>query len=1274
MNERSEGDDDAVPADAEASTPEAESPKREGPAGGFEDREPTIDLKPFIGLVIGAGLGLVAIAAILFAVLPRHRASRPAAATTARLAATVESLVRSGSEQGGGLLVQEDGRAATAPVAEGAAIRPGSTLHTDDRTRARLLLADGSRLTLQQDTVLRLDPVAPRDVHLVRGEVYAEMAHRPAGPPARFHTAGGTVEVVGTKLLLTASEEGTSARVTQGVVAMESDGSRVEVKAGEEGLLTKGRAPVVLPAVGLGASVAWTELGDAPGDDLPLPGLGELRAHEPGEREDRERPLRLARHAVKVRIAGNVARTEIEETFQNDGPDTLEGIYSFPLPSDARIASLALEVDGRWEDGSFVARDRAERIWRGVIRNATPEVARRPTEEFIWVPGPWRDPALLEWQQGGRFELRIFPIPAHGARRIRIAYEQTVAPHGRGRRYVYPLPHGGTEGVTVGRFEADVRVAGVAGGAVRASGYDLAAERDGDAERLAFTSDDFHPSGALIIDYAPRGDEAALRYWTFEGPATASAPAASREGDDAAHAAHQRLDADARPYVAFALRPELPAWSSSTPRDYLLVIDASQSMFGERYERAVRLTEAIIAEMDPRDRVAVMACDATCRAMDRFEAPHSASAAHARAFLEKQPPAGASHVAKAIREAFTTGERLGASRGAPRELHVLYVGDGLASVGPRRAGSLAAEVREARRDHRASLTTVGIGQEADAVVLAAIARAGGGHYVPYVPGERAREAALGVLETTYGASVEDLEVKLPEGITDVAPAVLPNLRAGEELWVVGRLAGPVRGEVEVRGSVGGEPWQARYPVDVRPTRAAGNAFVPRLWASATIADLELDGRGEDVAEVVALSKAFHVMSRHTSLLVLESEAMFRAFGVDRARPAVEWTGEEEMTTGLAEAAEGAIETRASSGSSGGAGRGAASEMERARRAPPRALGAPAPSVAADEASFRPSMAPPMPPPRRGRMMRRVRFLEGHIERSGVRDADRHAVAEAEAALRENPDSRDRHRALVRALNRAGELDRAEAAVEAWLARDALDPEALTYKSDVLGRLGRRDEALRTLTGVVDLERDNEVLHQRLVSAFDRIGDASRACDHRVALAEIDPDDAEVVADALRCERRRGRASGADRLLRMASSATTRERIDALSARGTPAESMRGDLVLEATWSGGDAVDLSLVTPQGTRLSWMGGRRAVVASDGQAAGVERLGLRRASAGSYLVEVNRTSNDRGAPIVGQVRVRTGSETRVLPFELVGSRTVIGRVDVVRRWRLVPAGPTF
>ena len=65
---------------------------------------------------------------------------------------------------------------------------------------------------------------------------------------------------------------------------------------------------------------------------------------------------------------------------------------------------------------AFVDRERAAAIWRGAVVNAGGK-RPAPNEDIVSVPGPWRDPALLEWQRGNRFELRIFPIPARGRRR-----------------------------------------------------------------------------------------------------------------------------------------------------------------------------------------------------------------------------------------------------------------------------------------------------------------------------------------------------------------------------------------------------------------------------------------------------------------------------------------------------------------------------------------------------------------------------------------------------------------------------------------------------------------------------------------------------------------------------------------------------------------------------------------------------------------------------------------------------------------------------------------
>ncbi|MCA9535684.1 MAG: FecR domain-containing protein [Myxococcales bacterium] len=1256
-----------------------------------------------LALVVGGGaLFAIAAATTLAFVGSKMFTEAPDAPVVAvqGWSAEVQTVVRAADASSeSGVSIRAAGASEFVAVAEGATLSNGATLRTDARTRAQLRLSDGTELVLNRDTEVSLETTGARDLRLTRGELLASVAHLDNGPNANLYTPHGHIEVLGTKFLLTTDDQVASVQVLRGEVRAHGASGHAEVKAGQEGVLRPGQAARVTPAMHLASQVGWSELGDVAGDeDMPVPGIGELRAHRPGERQAQERPLAISEHKVSVRIVGNVARTEVEEAFRNDGNDVLEGVYRFPMPPDARVASLQLLIDGNWEEGAIVGRDRAQAIWRGVIRNATPQQERQQQqEEWIWVPGPWRDPALLEWQRGGRFELRIFPIPAHGERRVRITYEQTIAPSAAGeRRYVYPMAHSAADddSTRVGHFEVDVRVAGE-NVAAKAVGYEMAGAREEGADRLRFSSENFRPAGDLIVEYQLPGGEAEVRYWTFQGSATTPPGERSssrsertnssrQNAEDQSVALQQAIHADARPYVVFALRPELPAWNEQRPRSYAFVLDSSQSMVGERFERAGQLLRRVISEMDRRDRFTVLACDVSCESFGDPTTPTADAVAQLERFLTKVEPAGSTDVVMALR----AGQTALMSGQEGREAHVVYVGDGLSSTGYRRASLISGQVTELARSG-VSFNTLGIGQDADANVLAAVAQAGGGQYVPFVPGQRIGEAAIAVLEATYGASLRNVTLQVPAGITDVSPASLPTLRAGQEVLVVGRMASsaPIGGELRLTGTVAGQPFENRYPVTLTPTTSAGNGFVPRVFASTTITELERSAKGSDNARIVALSKAFQVLSSQTSMLVLESEAMFRAFSVDRARPAITWTGEDDMVEGTSS---GVVDM------SGSAGGGAGSLGETRRRS---ASGAGMESMAdlasgaSATPSRRPSAASPSPsvsamsvameglnpfddgmnraqqmPPRGGMMrrMRRVSIREGYVRSdASIRDRDLEAVTAAEAALREQPDSRDRHRNLVRALSRAGSLVRAEEVARQWIARDALDTEALTYLSDVVGRRGERDRALRYLSGIVDLNPESEALQERLALAYERAGKTEAACGHRVALAEIDSDDATHVADAARCRRGLGDAAGAEGLLSGMDTPRNMERARTEVERPASPESVRGDLMLDATWSGSDDVDLTLVTPQGTRLSWMGGRTSVVGEDAGRSGRERLGLRRAGVGSYYIEVARVQSSDNQPVRGEIRVRTPSETRTIPFVLSDQRVVAGRVDIVTRW---------
>ncbi|MFO0685948.1 MAG: VIT domain-containing protein [Sandaracinus sp.] len=1308
-------------------------------------------------------LGIAAAAA--FAFWPPSGTDEGATTTTPianGVTGTLAQVVRAAAgETGTGVEIQPPG-GTYAPLALGAEIPSGSTVRTDERTRARLTLSDGSELVLNHTTELLFDAAQPRHFDVHEGEIVADVAHLDEGPQAVFRTPTGHVNVVGTEFVLSAADSVSSVRVTRGKVRVggASGGPEVDVDVGEEGLLRQGRAPEVAPTIDLARAVSWATLEDNGAEhdtESTVPGIGSLRARRPGESQDRERPLFVASQHVRVRIAGNVARTEVEQVFQNDSGDQLEGTYRFPLPADARISRLALEVDGQMQEGAFVARNRAAAIWRGVIRHATPVAHRDPHEEYVWVPGPWRDPALLEWQRGGNFELRIFPIPAHGSRRVVIAYTQVVQATPEGRRYVYPLAHSRDGSLRIGDLDLDVRVAG--GHGAQARGYALDASDADGARVMHYAARDFLPAGDVIVDYERPEGEGELSSWTYAGPAATPPPDHAREQDEDVVAAQRQLAADGRGYVAFALRPRLPARTEGRPHDYVLVLDSSQSMVGERWQRASTIAAGIVAEMDRRDRFRVLACDLDCAeyvgenggnggaaSRGSFRTPSSGEVAALTSWLGQIEPAGASDLVRTLREASHVTGRAPTSGEDARDVHVVYVGDGIASMGHRGMSALRTAAEGLVTSEHVVLTTVGIGEEADATALSAIARAGGGHYVAFVPGERAASTALSVLETTYGVSLRDPEITLPEGLSEMAPAQLPTIRAGEEVVIVARMERPdVAGNVVLHGSVGGQPFEQTYPVQLTSTSAAGNLFVPALWAAGTIDRLELEGRGEDEARIIALSRAYSVMSHHTSLLVLESEAMYRAFGVDQTQQTAQWTGDEDAEGDTSEGEQQVMDELQSqalaaavgesagglgtldltgagvggggigdqgighgagsgvgSGYGGGGGRSrsssgslrddaepdtdsASAHAEARRAAGPSASAATAtaapPAVAqrpmAESAADIAVPSAPMPRSPMGQWMHRVYYRVGDVTAQGqASQREIQQASDAEASLRLAPDSRDRHRAAIRALSRVGRVDRALDIADEWIARDRLDVEALVARADVLGRMGRRDEAIRVLSGVLDLRPGDAAMLARLADAFDRAGDAERACAVRISSADATLTDAALVGAALRCERTLGQRTLADALLASVPDERVRNRASDLADDAPSARGSHQDLSIDATWNGATDLDVTIVAPDGTRLSWMGGRTTVVGSDTAALGREHLGLRSAPVGSYVIEIARTDAAPGAtpaqlgrPITGELRIRALDDTMTVPFRLDGARVEVARARIHRESRLEP-----
>jgi hypothetical protein len=1080
------------------------------------------------------------------------------------------------------------------------------------------------------------------------------------------------VSVIGTRLVLTSTAERANVEVLRGEVDVDAPMGRSKVLAGQEAVLVKGQRPEVVPATDMARRSAFGEAflahnEDAEGD---VAGLGELRAKKPGKSEEKDRAVRLARHDVKVRIAGAVARTEIEEVFTNDTDDELEGLYRFPLPPSAQIEKLALDVDGKLVDGEFVDASRAQAIWRGVIHNAAP-TAPKPREEWVWVPGPWRDPALLEWKRGGRFELKIFPIPKRGSRRVVIAYTEAVAPSSGVRRYTYPLPHGTASDMPPFAMHVDAKVVGFEGAdAVRARGYELT--RGGGANEVTLTMDDaaFRPSGDLVVEYTTADKASPMSSYAFRSPAHDGKPGET--------------------YAAFALRPSLPRWSDVRPRDQVVVIDSGRAMFGERFLRARRLAVQMIQEMDRRDRVTVLACDLRCKPLaSGFVGPGAAAAHDVDAFLSAITPDGASDLVGAVGAAARVDGHDGA-----RDLRVTLLSTGNATAGHKALSRVAAEVRDrVGAGAHTQVSAVPIGGDSDTAFLSELTKGGGGVVVPYQPGETLASAALAVLNASYGTVLRDPVLVLPEGLVEVAPAVLPPLRAGGEAFVAAKmLRERVDGDVTLRGTVGGEPFEQKIPVALVATDAPGNAFVPRVYAQHRIADRELQTGDAARAEAVDLSKRFAVPSRFTSLLVLESEAMFQAFGVGRTkRTEATFTGDDVARGDVAQPLAHESD-KDESGLLGALALGdsePSSKAKESRAAAPAAR--PAPTTATQEVApqggfgggglargpdeFGPAKKAPAPRDdwgggfgRRGggEWMRRVWRRVAVVQEGPGSPVPADKLAAARAALAAAPDERNRHRDLARLLAQTNDLDDLDAVLTKWNERDPLDADAIAWRADLVARRGDRAGAMRILTGALASPtlspKDSAKLARAAAEAYERTGDLGSACALRVTASDLQPEDVDAAGRAMRCEEANGRPKSSERI-RVPFAVKPREgalaaALARLSQEKT--EAPHGDVVVSATWDGGEDLDLAVVDPSGGRASVVSRLPGLRVADATSRGHEELGLVNPKAGAFVIEIARSTRGAQRPASGTVKVTSSGVTKTFPFTLTGDRVVVGRVE--------------
>ena len=537
---------------------------------------------------------------------------------------------------------------------------------------------------------------------------------------------------------------------------------------------------------------------------------------------------------VSVRVSGRVALVEVEEWFQNRGGALGEGDYLYPLPGEAVFSNFSLFQGDQELRGETMDAARARGIYEEIVRKK-------------------RDPALIELAGHGLIRARVFPINAGETRKITLRYTQVLARAGDALQFRYA-----TAGRQNGRPPTEGAIGPVRVPEPAPLSFTLTADSG------AQFRDPFSPTHELRVDRA--GERLTVR------------PAAQLSGDFALFlplarglvgmtVVTHRPTAGEPGYFMLTLSPEA-ARRDALVRDVTVVLDVSGSMSGAKIEQARRALHQLLSSLNGRDqfRLITFSSSVTTYRPD-WTAAGGAEVGDARRWVDAISANGGTNIADALAEAFRVSSPEG------RLPIVVFLTDGLPSVGEQNPERLAEGAERTRG--RARVFAFGVGYDVNAYLLDRLTVAGRGATQYVEPGEDV-EQAVGTLATKISHPVlTDLALgDAPVRLTEIYPARLPDLFAGEELVVFGRYEGADRsGALTVTGSRTGRA--ERFAVDVTfPAHALGDDYIPRLWAARKIGALaqalRLNGHNPELErEIRETAMRYGLLSEYTSYLVQE---------------------------------------------------------------------------------------------------------------------------------------------------------------------------------------------------------------------------------------------------------------------------------------------------------------------------------------------------------------------------------------------------------------------
>lgn len=719
------------------------------------------------------------------------------------------------------LTVQDDVETVRGP----ARVETGATAHTEANGRGALELDSGAWILMDRDTSVAPDLAA---ASITAGRVWVDAS---SADETTITFPGGTLVAHGAT---SGTDVGAAFAVAieDGVTSVYCASGELTYHAATEGTVVQGET---LRVEGNGTATVGAEaLWDDWTGGLADPAAGRLRIDEPigtlagrtpAELGEARTALPVRSHEVSVEIRGDLAETQVVQTFFNARSDTLEGEWSIRIPDGAIVSGFAVDTGSGFADAVIGA------------------VAVGSGYSLSWSGADLAESRLV-YDGPSRLRARISPVMPGATIRVRLTYTEWLDRSGGRRTYVYPMRSDG-EPPLLGEFllSIDTRMA---------EADDLRAGMGAryEAGRVTLRLSDYRPHADFTLDLydtedAAQGAGDVVAYAASGGPETTAEGVRPAEGSDT--------------YVLFDVPTDALLTDDATeshPLELVLLLDASGGTSAEDLEIARGVVEATLRQLAPDDRVALLLADVAAHRPEH--APEGLVAPtdeNREAFLESLATvevAGASDLGETLRQAAAL------VAGHPRAA-VLYLGDALPTTGALDATSLRAVL--ATIDAPPRFFGLAIGDGANLELLRTLFGTDQARAVD----DRANAArtVMQVLAEAARPTLRGMTIDLGEGVERVYPSPPLEVAEGAHLRIVGRQVGELPTHVTLRATRDGAP--VEQTLDVRVGTVSDGGDIRRRWASARLAELLDADAGREA--LVDLGTRFSIITPWTSMLV-----------------------------------------------------------------------------------------------------------------------------------------------------------------------------------------------------------------------------------------------------------------------------------------------------------------------------------------------------------------------------------------------------------------------